>query len=148
VSREASDYYPYNPVLTLMATARPRTGDPVEDANHQTTMADLRAAICLAGGISPDDIGPLGHDHSAAGWARVKKSWLRHIEQFGLTMFDSTVEEVQADWRRYRPDLAQPGDDWREEGAALHRARYPEGDCRPGDIMRTCVICDPVEEYA
>jgi hypothetical protein len=34
--------------LRLMAAARPLTGDPVADADHQTTMADLRAALCLA----------------------------------------------------------------------------------------------------
>jgi hypothetical protein len=138
--------FPYNPVLALMARARPRTGDPVADADHATSMADLRTAVCLSGGVSPDDIGPLGHDYSAAGRGRVKLSWLRHIEQFGLAMFDVTVEEVQADWAAHRPDLAHEGESWRGEGAALHRARYPEGGCRPGDIMRTCAICDPFEE--
>jgi hypothetical protein len=132
--------------LRLMFAARPRTGDPVADADQQTTMADLRAAVCLAGGVSAGDIGPLGHDYSPAGRERVRLSWLRHIEQFGLTLFDRSAEQVQADWARCRPGLAQPGENWREEGAALHRARYPEGGCRPGDVMRTCVICYPCEE--
>jgi hypothetical protein len=131
--------------LRLMFAAKPQTGDPVTDADQQTVMADLRAAVCLAAGVSLDDIGPRGHDYSAAGRERVKLSWLRHIEQFGLTMFDSRPEEVQADWLRCRPDFAQPGEDWREEGAALHRKRYPGGECMPG-CDRCCVICTPIPD--
>ena len=130
--------------LRLMAAARPRTGDPVADANQQTIMADLRAAICLAAGVSPDDIGPGGYDYSAAGFARVRASWLGHIEMFGLAMFDDNPEQVLADWSEVRPDFTE-GEDWRAEGTKLHRVRYPDGDCMPGH-ERACVICTPLPE--
>ena len=82
-----------NATLRLMANARPRTGDPVADADHATTMADLRAAVCLEAGVAPGDIGPLGHDHSEAGYQRVRLSWMRHLEQWGITLFDDTRKE-------------------------------------------------------
>jgi hypothetical protein len=130
--------------LALLLAARPRTGDAVADADHQTTMADLRAAVCLAGGIDPADIGPLGHDHSDAGYASVRQGWMRHIEQWGITMFDDNLSDVIALWQRARPDLIA-GDDWREAVEKLHRTAYPVGGCFYGD---RCVICYPVpEEY-
>lgn len=128
--------------LRLVCTARPRTGDPVADADHQTTMADLRAAVCLAGGVSPDEIGPLGHDHSKAGYESVRRSWMRHVEQWGITMFDGTMAGVIAMWQEARPDLIA-GDDWREAAEKLHRTAYPVGGCFYGD---RCVICYPVPE--
>jgi hypothetical protein len=131
--------------LRLVCAARPRTGDAVADADHQTTMADLRAAICLAAGVSPDEIGPLGHDHSARGYANVRQSWMRHVEQWGITMFDDTMSDVIAIWQKARPDLTA-GDDWREAGAKTHQAAYPDGGCFYGD---RCVICSPLpEEWA
>lgn len=128
--------------LRLICAARPRTGDPVADADQQTTMADLRAAVCLAGGISPDDIGPLGHDYSAAGYAEVRRSWVRHVEQWGITMWDDTLSDVIAMWQAARPDFIV-GDDWRAEGERLHKAAHPDGRCFYGD---RCVICSPVPE--
>lgn len=128
--------------LRLMAAARPRTGDPVADADHATTMADLRAAICLAAGVSPDDIGPSGHDYSAAGFARVRAGWLRHIEMFGTGLFDTNAEQVLELWSRHRPDLTA-GEDWRGQGAALHRARYPGGCRMSRDDTWPCVLCWP-----
>jgi hypothetical protein len=131
--------------LRLVCAARPRTGDAVADADHQTAMADLRAAVCLANGVSPDDIGPRGHDHSKAGYARVRVSWVRHIEQFGLGMFDDNPERVLGYWREVQPELAR-GDDWRAEGARLHKERYPEGCRMAADDTWPCVICSPVPD--
>lgn len=126
--------------LRLILATRQLTRNPVADADHQTTMADLRAAVCLAGGIDPDDIGSLGHDHSAAGYALVRASWVDHIEQFGLTLFDSACASVLAEWREIQPELAR-GDDWQAEGSLAHKRRYA-GDCG----RETCVICFPVPE--
>jgi len=132
--------------LRLMAAARPPTGDPVADADHATVMADLRAAVCLAAGVAPEDIGPGGYDYSAAGFARVRASWLRHIEMFGLGLFDENPEKVLADWSQVRPEFTA-GEDWRAEGAELHRVRYPDGCHVAGDDTWPCVVCDPVDEY-
>ena len=127
--------------LRLMAAARPLTGDPVADADHQTTMADLRAAICLADGMPADDIGPLGHDHSAAGYARVRASWVSHIAMFGLSMFEDGPDEVLTMWRGIQPGLAA-GDDWRSAGGAAHKERYDGADCG----RETCVVCFPLPD--
>lgn len=126
--------------LRLMLAARQLTANPVADADHQTTMADLRAAVCLAAGVDPADIGPLGHDYSSDGYARVRQSWMHHIGQWGIAMFDNSLSDVTALWQAARPDLTA-GDDWREAGAQLHKAAYPAGGCFYGD---RCVICFPV----
>lgn len=131
--------------LRLMSAARPRTGDPVADADHQTTMADLRAAICLAAGVSPDDIGPGGYDYSPAAYASVRASWLRHIRQWGIGLWDSNAEQVQARWAEVRPDLVSLDESWRETGAALHRQDYPDGCPRAADDTWPCVLCSPYD---
>lgn len=119
--------------------ARPR--DPVALADFETSVADLRAAVCLEAGVSPDDISPLGYDHSEAAYERVRLSWVRHIEQFGLTMFRTDVEDAQALWLAARPDLAR-GDDWRAAGAAAHKAANPAGRCFRTERADICVICE------
>jgi hypothetical protein len=128
--------------LRLMAAARLRTGDPVTDADQQTSMADLRAAVCIEAGVAIGDISPLGYDHSDRGYSSVRASWVRHIGQWGITLFDEHAEEAFALWQKARPDLAE-GDDWREAGAQAHKDAYPDGGCFYGD---RCVICSPVPE--
>lgn len=119
-----------------------RPADPVARGDFETSVADLRAAVCLEAGVDPADISPLGYDHSAAAYERVRASWTDHIGQFGLSMFDSSPEQVLAIWREIKPGLAR-GDDWRAEGSRLHKERYA-GDCG----RETCVICFPLpEEY-
>lgn len=131
--------------VRLVVNARPPTGDPVADANHATTMADLRAAVCISAGVAIDDISPLGYDHSDAGYARVRASWVHHIGQWGITMFDCHVDDAFALWADARPDLTA-GDDWREAGVKTHQVAYPDGGCFYGD---RCVICSPLpEEWA
>jgi hypothetical protein len=113
--------------------------DPVERADWRTSQADLRTAICLDSGVALEDISPLGYDHSDNGYQRVRASWVRHIEQFGLGMFDRNPAQVLELWQGFRPDLAA-GDDWAAEGAGLHRRRYPGGE---GCMLRDCAACDP-----
>jgi hypothetical protein len=121
---------------------RARPADPVERADFETSVADLRAAICLEGGVAARDISPLGYDHSDAGYADVRAGWVSHIRQWGYTMFDCHVDEAFALWQAARPDLTA-GEDWRAVGAQAHRAAYPAGGCFYGD---RCVICHPVPE--
>lgn len=123
--------------VRLVVNARPLTGDPVADASHATTMADLRAAVCISAGVSVDDISPLGYDHSDAGYACVRAGWVAHIRQWGITMFDCHVDEAFALWQDARPDLAA-GDDWREAGSQAHKAAHPDEACFHGP---RCVIC-------
>lgn len=127
-----------------------RPDDPVERANFETSVADLRAAVCLEAGTSPEDISPLGYDHSNRGYRIARASWVNHVEQFGITWFRTDVEEAHAIWMAARPDLAA-GDDWRAAGEAAHRGRYPAGcltdsagaEYAPG---RSCEICTPVPD--
>ena len=117
-----------------------RPTDPVALADFLTSVADLRAAVCLEAGVAPEDISPLGYDHSADGYASVRLSWVRHVGQFGLSMFDSGPDEALDMWREIQPELAR-GDDWKAEGARLHKERYA-ADCG----RETCVICFPLPD--
>lgn len=121
---------------------RQRPADPVARADFVTSVADLRAAVCLEAGVDPADIGSLGFDYSNAAYARVRRSWVGHIGQFGLTLFDSGLEQAFAIWQGIRPDLTA-GDDWRAAGAEAHKERYVDGCGR-----EACVVCFPLpEEY-
>jgi cytochrome c5 len=62
---------------------------------------------------------------------------VRHIAQWGITLFDCHVDDAFALWQEARPDLAA-GDDWRAAGAAAHKAACPDGGCFYGE---RCVIC-------
>jgi hypothetical protein len=139
-------------VAFVVFAGRARPADPVARADFETSVADLRAAVCIEAGVAPEDISPLGYDNSDAAYARVRAGWVRHIEQFGVAMFDRGVEWAHGLWLDARPDLAV-GDDWHAEGEKLHRARYPLGcwhgrenvACYPAPAG-SCVICCPVPE--
>lgn len=103
-----------------------------------TSAADARAAIGLAAGVSPDDISPLGYDHSARAYRDVRASWIGHIEMHGWSeQYDKPrLEKVMAVWRAAQPELAAD-DDWVGAAVAGHLARWP-ARCRRGD---SCHIC-------
>jgi hypothetical protein len=123
--------------LRVLFLGRPPTGDPVADADHQTAMADARAALCLATGVPPELISPLGYNISDESYERVKASWVYHIGQWGWSaQFDGPYLRAAFDlWRRDRPDLAVDGD-WFAPGVYAHVDRYPGGCGR-----QTCDIC-------
>jgi hypothetical protein len=123
--------------LRVIFLARPATGDPVADADHQTAMAAARTALCLAMGTPQEYITAAGFDISDASYANVRAGWVSHIRQWGIAEFDHNAEEAFAIWQHDRPDLAA-GDDWREAGAQAHKATYPDGACFYGE---RCVIC-------
>jgi hypothetical protein len=106
--------------------------------DHATSVADARAAICLAGGVSPEDISPLGYDHSVRAYRDVRASWIRLIEMDGWSeQFDRPrLDEVTAVWQAARPELAA-GDDWVGAAVAGHLARW-HGPCRRGDSCHLC----------
>lgn len=105
----------------------------------RTTLADARAALCLACGVPPGFISPLGYDHTDRGYAAVRASWVHHIEGFGfrLPVGDdpafADVTAAHAVWAEARPDLAV-GDDWLAAGWEAHERRYPDGCGQPCDL--------------
>ena len=117
--------------------------DPVELADRRTSLADARAALCLAHGIHPDDITGLGYDHTRAAYESVRASWVQHIEQDGWAdrsylKLSSDIAEVMRDWADFLG-----GDNWLSEGWERHLAAYPRG-C--GRLQRggQCDLCQPV----
>ncbi len=106
--------------------------------DSRTSVADARSAICLAAGVSPDDISPLGYDHSTRAYRSVRASWIRLIEADGWSEYldQSRLDEVMAVWSAAQPELAA-GDDWFAAAVPLHLARWA-GRCRRGD---SCYIC-------
>lgn len=109
-----------------------------EGPDAATSVADARAAICLASGVSPDDISPLGYDRSARAYWKVRASWVQLVEMDGWAeQYDQPrMDEVMAVWRAAQPELAED-DDWVRAAVAGHLARWP-GRCRHGG---SCDIC-------
>lgn len=93
-------------VLRLMDAVRD------SDDDRRATIADARAAVCLASGTHPDDISPLGYDTSDRAYQTVRDSWRSLAAQNWSEDYDRPeYEAVHALWVRLRPDLAV-GDDW------------------------------------
>jgi hypothetical protein len=132
--------------LRLMFLAGgPRPTDPAALADLMTSIADARTAVCLAAGVAPEFISAAGFDISDRSYASVRRSWTRHIEQFGFSeQFDGPpLAAAHACWQASRPDLAT-GDDWLPEAWQAHAARYPDGECG----RSTCDVCAPAEVTA
>ncbi len=111
--------------------AGPRTGNPVIDADHATSMADARIALCLAKGIAPEDIDPAsGYDLSRDAYERSRASWQYHAEHFGLTDWTRAgIAQAYATWVERRPQYAN-GDDW--FAGIRADALIEDWPCRPG----------------
>lgn len=127
-------------LMFLAGAARP--SDPVGLADRLTSIADARAAVCLAAGVSPEFINAAGYDVSDESYARVRRSWVRHIGQWGFSgQFDGPcLMAAFACWQAGRPDLTA-GDSWLIDGAAAHRLAYPDGCGRPA-----CDVCRPADD--
>jgi hypothetical protein len=121
-----------------------RPTDPAALADLMTSIADARAAVCLAAGVAPEFIDVAGYDISDASYASVRRSWVRHIGQWGYSeMFDGPhLGGAEACWLASRPDL-MAGDDWLADGVAGHRLSYPEGCDRS-----SCDVCALAEVTA
>jgi hypothetical protein len=128
----------------VVFAGRKRPADPVALADFGTAVADLRAAVCLEAGVDQADISSLGYDHSNAAYERVRAGWVSHIRQWGITLHDHSLTEAYGLWLAARPDLAT-GDDWRADGAKLHREAYLDGGCFYGS---GCVLCCLVADDA
>lgn len=82
-------------------------------ADSRTSMNDARAALCIAGGVSLDEIDPSsGHDLSRRAYEHVRDSWRWFASHHGLSDYTRPLlERAIAYWVARRPDLAE-GDDW------------------------------------
>ncbi|MEV0437756.1 hypothetical protein AB0I84_00935 [Streptomyces spectabilis] len=109
--------------LLLMHYARSPLDCAACEADRLTSMADARIAICLATGVSMDDIDPAsGYNYSRRSYDRVRASWIDLIRQHGASEFHEIpdIEEVRASWAEKRPDFVE-GDDWLAEAFEAHR---------------------------
>jgi hypothetical protein len=122
----------------LMSFARD-DGDPVTAADRRTSMADARAALCLAHGVDPADITPLGYDHTPAAYERVRESWVAHIAGFGWR--DLTDAPHLAAARGYWAGFTA-GDNWLNAGWERHLTR-PDRCPRPCDICQPATLLGP-----
>lgn len=127
----------------FLANPPPRD-DLVAYADWQTTMADARTALCLACGVPPERITAGGFDITDRSYQNVRRSWVRHIEQWGYSdLFDGPrLLSAFATWQTGRPDLTTT-DAWLPDGVAGHRMLYPDGCDRP-----SCDICASAEVTA
>jgi hypothetical protein len=111
-----------------MTTDRRKTARAVELLRHvvceggpdmATSRADARIALCIAKGVSLEDIdSSLGYDISDRAYHHVRASHVRNLrEQPGSEYAERDARWGHALWLRHRPDLAE-GDDW---CAAAHR---------------------------
>ncbi|MER6778410.1 MULTISPECIES: hypothetical protein [unclassified Streptomyces] len=84
------------------------SGDDVE-----TSRADLRAAACLARGVSLADICPsMGYDLSARAFTAARDSWAEHLQAHRPSEWTyARHDKARAFWAKARPDLIA---DWPE----------------------------------
>lgn len=103
----------------LCVADQARRLDPVLRADGRTSVADARAALCLAQGVPLDEIDPAsGHDLTRRAYESVRASWRWNAgmhgldEDGGLTDWFARVhDEALAWWAARRPEFTD-GDDW------------------------------------
>lgn len=104
----------------LRVADQARRSDPVLRADGRTSVADARAALCIAQGMPVDEIDPAsGHDLTRRAYEDVRLSWRRYVEMHGFSEeYDRPrYEAAFAWWAARRPDLTA-GDDWL---ASIHK---------------------------
>lgn len=99
--------------LRAIATRRPARTDLVAMADHATSMADARAALCVARGVPFDDIDGTGYSLTRDSYERSRQSWRNAFkDDGGLTDYTRPWhEEAVAYWTAQRPQFIK-GDDW------------------------------------
>lgn len=99
--------------LRAIATRRPARTDLVAMADHATSMADARTALCIAQGIAFDDIHGTGYNLTRDAYEASRQSWRNAVKgDGGLTEFTRPwYEEAVAYWTAQRPQFID-GDDW------------------------------------
>lgn len=79
----------------------------------RTSLADARAALCIARGVDLDDIDPsTGHDLSRRAYDTARRSWRSLAREDGLTQYTRAKMRAAYDrWAQLRPDFTA-SDDW------------------------------------
>lgn len=98
----------------LRVASQARSDDPVLRADGRTSVADARAALCVAQGVPLEDIDAAsGHDLSRSAYEDVRLSWRRHVEMHGFSEeYDRPrYENAFTRWAARRPEFTA-GDDW------------------------------------
>lgn len=100
--------------LRAIATRRPDRTDLVAVADHATSMADARTALCIAQGAPLDDIElRAGYSLTRDAYEASRKSWRTAVtDDGGLTDYTRPwYEDAVAWWTAQRPQFID-GDDW------------------------------------
>lgn len=93
-----------------MSYARQPLARPSCEADRLTSMADARAAVALAAGVTVEDIDPAsGYDHSGAACDGVRSSWIGLIRQHGASEFHEIrdIERARGFWLEKRPQFVE-----------------------------------------
>ena len=109
----------------LRVADQARREDPVLRADGRTSVADARAALCIAQGVPVDEIDPAsGHDLSRSAYEDVRLSWRRQVAMHGFSeQYDRPRLESAVGWWTARRPQFTAGDDWL---AGVHKPE-PEG---------------------
>lgn len=107
-----------------IAAARLVAIDP-HDPDARTSLADARAALCLARGVDLDDIDPAtGHDLSRRAYETARASWRDLIAERALSPYmRSRFEAAHAYWAARRPEYCA-ADDWTTNPPAARHTTY------------------------
>lgn len=71
----------------------------------QTTLADLRAALCIASGVALDDIDPgLGYDMSRRSFDASRTAWEQGLFGLDCHRMRTGFERATAYWQARRPE--------------------------------------------
>ncbi|WP_432041079.1 hypothetical protein [Streptomyces chartreusis] len=113
--------------------------DAVCSADRLTSLADARAAMCLATGVDVEDVDPTdGYNISRRAYESSRRSWVDHMKGSGLSYYyvRPDLEEVVARWTRRRPQFVE-GDDWAAAGVRAHLDYWQErgGRCRSDECL-------------
>ncbi|WP_097865883.1 hypothetical protein [Streptomyces sp. rh34] len=99
---------------------------PEQVADHRTSMADARIALCIAIGNTVNDIDPAsGYSTSRTSYDNARNSWIRLIKSHGFSaMYEQApLTQARAFWAERRPQYLA-GDDWLAAGLVAHRAYW------------------------
>lgn len=116
---------------------------PEQIADHGTSMADFRIALCIAQGNALDDIDPTtGYSMSRASCDATRHSWISFMkfQGFNPDYDQEPLNEAIAYWAERRPQFLA-GDDWLAAGLAAHRTYW-----QTLDHPCTCPTCNEGDE--
>lgn len=97
--------------LRGIVTQRSSSGPASTIADIDTSVADARAAICIAAGVSIDDIDGLGYNRSVAAYRRFLADADKLIADTGDECYAdghrAWARRIRSDWLKTRPDVVR-----------------------------------------